>query len=83
MLAFQGDYINCRVFFENNYFENIENLGSDMPMIWVQASYVRIRNTTIVNSKISNAIRLFSWDAEVSDFYIYNSTGLSSKINSM
>jgi hypothetical protein len=36
---------------ENNYFENIDNLNSDMPMIWVQAEYVRIKNTTVVNSK--------------------------------
>ena len=80
MLAFQGDYINCRVFLENNYFENIETLNSDMPMIWIQAEYIRMKNTTIVNSKLTNALRLFSWNAEVSDFYIYNSTGLSSKI---
>jgi hypothetical protein len=81
MLAFQGDYINCRVFLENNYFENIENLNSDMPMIWLQAQYVRMKNTTIINSKLTNALRLFSWDAEVSEFYIYNCTGLSSKNN--
>lgn len=42
---------------ENNYFENIDNLNSDMPMIWVQAEYVRIKNTTVVNSKLSNAVR--------------------------
>jgi len=42
---------------ENNYFENIDNLNSDMPMIWVQAEYVRIKNTTVVNSKLSNAFR--------------------------
>jgi hypothetical protein len=70
MFAFQGDYINCRVLLENNYFENIENINSDMPMIWVQAEYARIKNTTIVNSKLTNAVRLLSWDGEVSDFKI-------------
>jgi hypothetical protein len=79
LVAFVGDYINSELFIENNHFENIEHLNSDMPTMFVQGASVVIKNITIANSKISNVLRLSAFYSTTSDFTIINCTGSTSK----
>lgn len=49
------DIYNLTLVFENNYFENITNIGV-LPVIQVLAENILFRNLTIKNSKISTLL---------------------------